>query len=239
MNNIHFTVELDHRARTGRLLAALICVTVLLLLPLRGETFAQTGKLYPVDESSRDASFAAFRARLLAALKHRDRKFLMSIVHPKIQNGFGGNDGAANFVKQWQLNRPNSEVWDVLYDAIMLGGTFEGSGAQRMFVGPYVYTQFPDALDPFEYRVVIGKDVPVRAGPSALAPVKSTLSYDIVEVAEDAGPGEGKKDRWVKVILKNGEGYVAEALLRSPVDYRFCFQRVRGKWLMTFLVAGD
>jgi len=204
-----------------------------LLLTMQSEVYAQLGKLYPVDESGKDQSFALFKARLIDALKRRDRNYLMSIVDPKIKNSFGGNDGAANFVKQWHPEKPKSKVWDVILTALQLGGTFEGSGAGKSFCAPYVYTRFPDHLDPFTHQVIIAGDVPVHARPSASARVKETVSYEIIEVAADADKG------WVKIMLKSGEGFVRESQIRSSVNYRLCFQRVRGKWMLILLLAGD
>lgn len=195
--------------------------------------FAQVGKLYPVDESGKDPSFALFRARLMDALKRRDRKFLMSMVHPKIMNSFGGNDGTANFVEQWRLGKPNSQVWDVLLTALELGGTFERRNKHKTFWAPYVFTRFPDEVDPYEYQAIVAKNVTVRTKPSASAPSNATLSYDIVETDTNAPAG------WVKVKLKSGEGFVPASKIRSAADYRAGFERIRGKWLLTFLVAGD
>jgi hypothetical protein len=51
-----------------------------------------------------------------------------------------------------------------------------------------------------------------------------------------------KKDSfaWVKITAPNGrQGYVSGKYVRSPSDYHACFRKVRGKWYMTVLAAGD
>lgn len=230
------TSHLDHRVTSGRSRQGwLFYAIVVLLLTTHGEAFAQVGKVYPVDESGKDRSFASFRTRLIDALKRRDRDYLMKIVHPKVKNNFGGDGGRAEFVAQWHPENRKSEVWDVLLTALKLGGTFEGKGDNKQFCAPYVFTRLPKNLDPFEYQVIIAKNVPVRAEPSASAQVKQTLSFDVVQVA----PPHSEDEEWVKVILKSGEGYVHRSQIRSAVGYRVCFQRVRGKWMLMFLVAGD
>ena len=240
MGNICRPFAFGHRGHAARRVrAALVLVVIFLLLLMHNGASAQVGTIYPVDESGKDHSFAVFRAQLLTALKRRDRRLLMSVVHPKVKNSFGDNDGAANFVKQWHPERPDSQVWDVLLTAIELGGTFEGSGAKKTFCGPYVYSRFPDDLDPFTHEVIIAKNVTVRAKPAASAPIKSVLSYAIVKVPDVPEQSNDEQAGWVKVMLKSGEGYVPKSLIRRPLDYRFCFQRVRQKWLLTLLVAGD
>lgn len=234
----HFSrdLELNRRARGAHRMYALL-LSALLLAPGSGLAM-QVGKLYPVDESARDHSFAVFRRRLLAALKRRDRKHLMSVVHPEVKNGFGDDDGAAKFAAQWQVERPDSQVWQVLSNAFALGGTFEHTSGEKMFCAPYVSTRFPDALDAFTHQVVVAKKVNVRSRPSAMAPVTGVLSYDIVKIAK-AEEGKDGRGGWVKVVLKDGERYIPKSLIRSPLDHRVCFTRVGGKWLLTSLVAGD
>src|SRR5687768_5458500 len=75
---------------------------------------AQEVKLYPVDEATKDASCKRFRARMIEALKRRDRKFLLSSLHPKIQNSFGGDGVIKEFVEMWNLDSPASKVWGQL-----------------------------------------------------------------------------------------------------------------------------
>ena len=56
-------------------------------------------------------------------------------------------------------------------------------------------------------------------------------------VGKDA---ERKELLWVKIkTLKGQEGYVPRDKIRSAVDQRAYFKKVRGKWMMYIFIAGD
>ncbi len=46
------------------------------------------------------------------------------------------------------------------------------------------------------------------------------------------------KQRWVKVQVRNGEGYVPEEQIRSPVEHAACFVKTESGWRMTGLAPG-
>ena len=197
-------------------------------------------KLPPVDETSSDPALKAFRDKLLATIQKRDKTSLISVLAAGIKNDFGGGaDGVEGFARQWRINQPDSKVWQVLSDVLILGGTFTGP---KTFCAPYVYSKFPDTLDAFGYEVIIRESAALLVQPSATAAVIQTLSYDIVEVdydrsVRDAGQANYK---WLKVTAPSGQtGYLARADLRSPIDYRACFDKLDGAWKMVMLVAGD
>ena len=54
---------------------------------------------------------------------------------------------------------------------------------------------------------------------------------------------DGKDDRifiWYKIETLGGKkGFVSAEFVRSPIDYRACFEKKNGKWKMTAFVAGD
>ncbi len=209
---------------------------------------AQEVKLFPVDEASRDVSFKRFRDRLLSAVRRRDRKYLLSVLHPRIMNSFGGNQGVKGFVEQWKLNSPNSQIWTELLTILSMGGSFEERG--QKFYAPYVSSRWetvrgrlPRSLDDaFCCGAVIEIKVGMHSRPDPSAPVLAVLSYDIVEVDHGASidAATGEELPWVKIkTLKNQDGYIRKEQLRSPTDYRASFRKVRGRWLMEALVAGD
>ena len=41
---------------------------------------------------------------------------------------------------------------------------------------------------------------------------------------------DGAKQKWVRVRLKQGEGYVAEELIRSPIEHTACFVKRDAGW---------
>src|SRR5687768_17160229 len=100
----------------------------------------------PVDEAATDASFVAFRGKLIAAAKRRDAKYILSILDKDIKNGFGGNDGIAEFKKQWKIESPASKFWDEFMPVIANGGKFDEGGevsTTALFTAPYTFNGFP------------------------------------------------------------------------------------------------
>lgn len=215
---------------------ALLPLAVMLVAGSLGPTAAQARKLYPVDEAGKDPSFQAFRRRLVAALRRGDRTFVLGVVDPKIEWSFGDGPGIQGFRKAWKLDEAGSVGWNSLRDTLLstlaLGGSFD----KGEFCAPYVFSRWPADLDSFEHAAVLGRQVAVRSGPSATAPILTRLTHDIVKI-----PPPGKGDAaWVKIITPGGRrGYVAARDLRGPTDYRACFKRVKGNWRMTVFVAGD
>lgn len=217
--------------------------------PLCDRAAAQEVKLYPVDDAAKDASFKRFRDRLTVAIKKRDRKFLLSIIHPKIQNSFGGDGGAREFVNTWKLNSPDSKVWKELLTVLSLGGSFDKEKGQKIFVAPYVTSRWdsivrklPSNADVFTHSAIIAAKVPVYSRPDAAGPVVTLLSYDVVEVDQEHSVWKGDHEelRWARIkTLKGQEGYVQGDKIRSAVDYRAYFKKVKGKWMMHAFIAGD
>jgi hypothetical protein len=230
----------------------LVCLAVITLLSpaFPGRVAAQEVKLYPVDEAAKDASFKRFRDRLIAALIRRDRKYLLGVLHPRIMNGFGGNRGVKAFVEQWEPASPNSTIWTELLTILSLGGSFIEENGQKSFYAPYVSSRWdtiegklPRSLDgDFCCGAVLGIKVGMHSRPDASAPVLAVLSYDVVQVDYGASvdAATGKEPPWVKIkTFKSQDGYIPKEQFRSPTDYRASFKKVRGRWLMEILVAGD
>jgi hypothetical protein len=217
---------------------ALAALSVLACLVAPSSAGAQGRKLMPIDEASQDKTFETFRNRLLEAAKNRDSKFVMSVVHPQIRNSFGDNGGAREFRKKWKPESPDSELWNELVEILSLGGAFRKAGKGRDFWAPYVYSNFPEDVDAFEYVAVTGQNVNVRQKPDPASPVISALSYDLVKAPEGLSGNEAAG--WIKIVTPGGkEGFVSAQFVRSPVDYRASFTKVKGKWMLSALVAGD
>lgn len=197
-------------------------------------------RLRPVDESSRDPEFSAFYSKLLSAIERRDHGFLLSIVDPKIELSFGGDAGISKFQEIWKPTDRKSPIWDELGKALRLGVTFNRK--QGEFSAPYVFSRFPENYDGFDYSAVIATDVKVRKEPKSSSAVIATLNYDIVKTNySEFGDGTKiTKPSWTKVGLSDGrEGFVPAGSVRTPIDYRACFAKKNGKWMMTVFIAGD
>lgn len=200
-------------------------------------------RLLPVDEASKDVSFKIFRDKLLAAVRRRDAKYVLSVVDPDIKNGFAGEDGVANFRKQWKINNAKSPLWDELLFVLTRGGAFQMEGGNKMFTAPYIYSSFPGNLDAFEYSAITENHVGLYARPSASARLVANLSYHIVKVDfNNSVKASANSDSytWVKVTTLGGKtGFVRGNFVRSSIDYRAGFEKKRGQWKMTFFLAGD
>ena len=215
-----------------------------MILIFASTAWAQERFVKPVDEASQEASFVAFRTRLIAAAERKDAKFILSIVDPKISNGFGGLDGIANFKKSWKIESKNSEFWAEFLPVIKNGGHFIGEGRNRLslFAAPYTFNGFPEDLDGVPNFAIFGSDVNLRKEPNVGSEVVAKLSYNIVELVEDAGNAAEvqRKSGWFKVNTLGGmTGHVKSEFVRADIDYRAGFAKKRGVWKMTFFLAGD
>lgn len=224
-----------------RLAFGLVLVAIALLAAPAQERYVR-----PVDEASQDASFHAFRTKLIAAAERKDLKYVQSIMDPKIELSFGGDTGLAGFRRVW---KNQDEFWREFLLVIKNGGRFVGEAKYKMtaFSAPYLFLDMPEDLDMFEYYAVFGNNVNLRAAPNESAPVIAKLSYNIVRIDEPSavrrktGPSEDDWTYdWHKVETLGGQkGWMKAEFVRSSVDYRAGFEKKRGRWVMTFFLAGD
>ncbi len=190
-------------------------------------------KIYPVDESHLDPSFAEFKAQLLDAVERQDLEYLLSIIHPDIRLSSEG--GSREWLQSnWRIFNTNRQAWQDLRDMLLLGAVQSDS----RFCAPYVSSNFPDELWGF-YVVITASDVPIREEPNSTAPIIDHLSYDIVQRVERGGRSvwdtiEGERYRWRRIETPSGEiGYVWGKYARDPRSYKVCFAKVDGEWMMT------
>ncbi len=205
--------------------------------------FGQERFVKPVDEARRDASFLAFRTKLIEAVKKRDAKYLVGVLDRNIKASFGGDEGIEDFKKMWKINSPNSKLWNELLTALTNGGKFDKAEKNTYFSAPYSFNGFPDDLDAFEHQVIFGNNVNLRAQPDLQAKVVAQLSYNVVKVDYQNSVGDKKNDGeyiWLKVETLGGKkGFVNAKFVRSPIAYRAIFEKKGGSWKMTAFVAGD
>jgi Bacterial SH3 domain len=228
-------------ALTRALIQSFMSVLMVVIVTLTA-TATTARKLYPVDEGAKDASFKAFRDRLIEAVKQRNTRFVLNVLHPKVRLSFGGDAGKKDFLKIWKPDGPDSQLWKELSTILSMGGTFSTSEGQRTFWAPYTFSTFPDDVDAFEHAAIVAENVRVRSQPNATASIVTSLSYDIVKATfpNSDSSGEGNVAGWVRVVVSDGStGYVASKYIRSPIDYRVGFEKIRGKWLITAFIAGD
>ena len=194
----------------------------------------------PVDEAGKDASFLAFRTRLIEAVKRRDARYVLSVLDRKIANSFDDDSGIEEFREQWKIDRSDSQFWDAFVPVITNGGVFVDEDG-KVFMAPYSFRMFPDDLDAFDYSVIFGSNVNLRSAADANSPVVASLSYNIVQIVESViAKEDAKKIGWYQVKTLGGHsGFVKEEFVRSAIDYRAGFKKKNGKWKMIFFLAGD
>ena len=206
-------------------------------VPVQSDTTKFGGRVFqPVDEGPQDPSFLAFRKKLVVAVAAKDTAYLMSITSPAISVGFGGEPNTAEgFAKEWKIDSPNSEFWDVFGKVLSLGGAFQTFPGQRQFCAPYVTGAWPADVDSFAYAAIVSSGVPLHVRPDQDAQILGELSFNLVKIEE------WTSDRtWAKVTTDNRvTGYVSGKYVRTPIDYRAIFQQIQGKWQLTAFVAGD
>lgn len=228
----HGTRRDRRRFLAGALAAAALSVSS---LPLRAE--ASLTRVLPFDDGPNDPSFAAFRKRLLAALKRRDKKFLRAHVAPDVVVSWGLLTGPKHFFEA--LEEPIA--WDIFISMLERGGGFsnyvndDGTRAHE-FVAPYLAAaELGPEWDNVETPgIVAGQNVRVRARPDREARVVGKLTYDVVQ-AEDGYDG------WVKVRMPNGRrGYVHAdfILVRHNETPQIRFRKSAGKWVLSDFLVG-
>lgn len=194
---------------------------------------AQGRVLDPVDEAAKDASWAGFKKQLFAALEKRDRKFVLGILDPGVRSGLEGGRGVPEFAKQWQLDSDESPLWQALSSALALPGAYHrpATGPMELCV-PYVSVRWPQDVNAFSGGAITAREALVKSAPSSASDTVATLSYHMVEVAdwEVADRVADSRQKWVKIKLKDGEGYVPEEQIRSPIEHTACFVKGEGAW---------
>jgi hypothetical protein len=209
---------------------------LVLLLASALPAAAQDRRLDPLDEAAKDASWAGFKKRLLSATQQRDRKFVLAILDRGVRSGLEGGRGPAEFRKQWDLDSDASPLWQELAAVLALPAAYHRpeKGPLELCV-PYVAVRWPQDIDAFNGGAIIVKEALVKSAPSQDADTVTTLSFHIVEVAdwEVNDRSTESRQKWVRIRLKDGAGYVPEEHIRSPIEHAACFARGEGGWRMT------
>ncbi len=195
---------------------------------------ATAQKLNFVDEGVQDSSFNHFRTDFLNAVLQKDTAYLISKLDTNVTAGFGSTEGIEKFRQKYLLNN-KINIWHILTRVISLGGRFRGDDKNMFFV-PYVYTDWPDTVDAFNYSAITDDTVAVYDEPCTCTKVIEKLSYEIVKVDINYF----NRNKWEIVFTPDGKkGFVESKNIYSPIGYRIGFQKENGKWKVLFLVSGD
>jgi hypothetical protein len=86
----------------------------------------------------------------------------------------------------------------------------------------------------------VAADVLVKSEPSSQSRTLLTLTHDLVKVEDwevpDTLPGFPQK--WTRIEVPGGSGYVPEQQIRSPIEHMACFAEQRGQWRLVSFTAG-
>lgn len=186
--------------------------------------------LFPRDDAARRPDFLRFRSELIDIVKRRDLDALLERVSSDVTVAFDGSGGREDFV---EYHAKRKGFWARFQAILAKGGTFTG---RERFAAPYVFSAWPEGVDPFGCMAVIGRNVRLRASPSSRSKQVLSLDYAIVKWLSD----EVTDRRWVQVRVADGRtGYVDRAFVRSSVGLRAIFESRNGRWWLTALVEGD
>lgn len=208
------------------------------LLPglLRGQS-AASPRVPPVDESDREASFAAFRRHLLDVIARRDAGALLAVVDPEVRMSPRNRpEGRDEFARFWQLRRlAESGVWTVLARVLELGCVEDEQ--RGGFLAPSISARIPAGLNADWHEIVSKAEEPLRARPEAGAAVVMMLDWHVVKRVASPAP---VPEEWMAVEVPGGQsGFVRKAALHNPLGYRALFQKRGGEWRLTLLRSGD
>jgi hypothetical protein len=202
---------------------------------------AQDLRFGPIDEAAEDRDWQAYKQRLLIALDEKNRKAVLSAIDPNVDNGPDQKPGIDEFRRRWDFEDDKSPLWRELSKAVSLGGGFvrDEKGGRR-FCTPYVAAKWPTDFDPFRFGAIVADDVLVKTEPSSGARTLARLGYELVIVEDwevaDATPGFPQK--WTRVRVQAGTGYVPEEHIRSPIEHMACFAARGGAWRLVSFTAG-
>lgn len=220
-----------------------LAVTCMCLIFLSSAHAQETGsrKLYPVDDSHLDPSFAEFKARLLEAVERQDLDFLVSMAHPNIYLG-NGVGSPESLRRNWKAKNYGGAAWQELRDALTLGAVRQ---SDSHFCAPYAPVKFPNIPHAIDYLAITASDALIRAEPKSTALIIDHLSYDIVQRVERGQRSvwetiKGERYRWRRIETPSGEiGYVWGKYVAGWLDTTVCFTKTHRQWLMWSWSGGD
>ena len=179
----------------------------------------------------------------LQSVRYHEPETFLAMVDENVSISLSKH-GMRDFVKKWQPESSDTELWAVMESILTMGGGFIRSERGVEFCAPYVFTHFPEELDIYGYGAVIKQNVPLKTDSAITSQTVSNLSYDLVKV-EDwrsvADKTNGSATRWIKVRTLNGKtGFVDKQFVRSPTDYSACFLYTLNKgWKMISLIVNE
>jgi hypothetical protein len=210
-------------------------------------------KLLPKEAKISDPELQVFLSNLKQAIAVRDKEFIIKNMSSKMKNSFDGDNTIEEFKRIWKWDSNPSEFWTIIKKIVELGGG-DYKANNRYYI-PYIFSEWPghEIFDAYEHMAITGTNVNVRDKPSLKqSEIIGQLNYDIVKTDfEKSYPKLGSpksndasyigEKEWYYIETVDGalKGYVNWNYIWSPIDYRLGIDKVDGKWIIAFLVAGD
>lgn len=202
---------------------------------------AQDLRFGPIEEAADDREWQSYKQRLLVALDQKNRKAVLGVIDPNVDNGPDQKPGIEEFRRRWDFDDEKSPMWRELAKAVSLGGAFvRDEKGRRRYCTPYVAAKWPTDFDPFRFGAVVADDVLVKTEPSSGARTLARLGYElvIVEDWEVADTTPGFPQKWTRIRVQAGSGFVPEEHIRSPIEHMACFAAQSGGWRLVSFTAG-
>ena len=204
---------------------------------IEGETLPKRAKgpLAPRDECTDQPGGGEFLSQLRRAASTRDAEALAALSAEDVQLTFGGDSGRETLVRFMGEN--DGALWEELDTVLTMGCASDGATMTM----PWYFAQDGGYDDAFTAMVVTGEDVALLERPIENAPQLGAVSWDYVELVQDAPEIEGyRRVTWTDPATDRPlEGYITQGSLRSVVDYRLMAARRNDRWRLVTFIAGD
>jgi len=203
-------------------------------------TFNLSKAQNPTDQFS---SFQKFKEHLVTAVNNNDTLFIFNHLSSDVFNGFGSDNGKEIFRRLWK--DPRTDLRKELQTALRLGTMkWNRTSADPLrYYAPAYFLTFPDSLDVFTHSYITQDSVNVYAKPDFNSDGFAITKNSIVKVLRRQvfdHPDMDTTTTWSKIsTFGEKSGFVQRRYLRSPIDYRFWFERKNDKWYIMGWAAGD
>lgn len=217
------------RALSGMLLALLLSDPALASFQVPANN---PGRYTPRDECVAVPDAPEFRASIADVVRRRDVTAFVALASDDVMLDYGGGAGRKE-LRERLTGKDGPELWKELDALLALGCAY----SEGQLVMPWFFAQDLGDADPYSTVVVLGDSVPMRSAPNKASAIKRRLNWQVVVIPADFQPE--KAFQYVRVIGRNGAGYVASDMLRSQLGYRLIAERRGDWWRVTAFIAGD
>ena len=148
---------------------------------------------------------------------------------------FGGDHGPAGLDNVWSPQNADTRLWSELAAILAIGGVEARDAAKLEWRAPYPsFVEISDqSLSGYDYVVVLGSRVALRATPDTSAQILARVDHAVLRTRC------ADTSRWTCVDWNGEPAYVRSDLVRSPVGQRIIIAIDGDRWTITSFVGGD